>query len=238
MKNLFLRSVLILLGILTFPIWGYSQFYVGFGTGLSLSGLQDHKFIHYDSNNKILTNYKTEDIDGNASMLSDIYLTYWGSGYFKDYSFRLDYFDWTYTSSVDEFPTGVLPSFSKIEQERISLFLSVLKRMSVFKAENNFVDNNYYLFFGLGAGVVQSEIDFGAEDFGLGFQFLSGISIPAISDFRFVAELRYLLAPDADANPSPGWQVHTSGTSFPIRFGKHLDTRFFALNLGFEYLIK
>lgn len=217
----------------------FGQLYVGAGSGVNIADAQDQKFIYYDLNDKLTQKILTNDIEGSFSFLNNINISFWTQDkIFNNIGIRFDYSDWTYSSLVDEFSANITPPISLIKQERTSYFISFLKNIKLAKDENHFSQlQNIYLYFGIGGGLVHSEVKHGADNIGVGFNLLSGISYPFISNLSLVGEVKFAIAPDVDATPKPGWQVHTSGTPTPFRLGPHHDTRFFGITFGINYRV-
>jgi hypothetical protein len=231
--NSFICSTIVL--ILVTTQHNNAQVYFGSSGGVALSGMQDHKFIQFDENNRMIDYYKTRDVDGKPTFMFNMNITYWiPEGPFKNMSFRFDLSDWEYTSNIDQF-ANKYPPINNIDQERTSYFLSIQKRIPLFTIDSFNSNNMSFIYFGIGGGAVYSEVDHGADVWGFGYQVISGITYPLINGFSFVGELQYLVTPDVDPKPRPGWQVHTSGTKTFLRFEPHHDTSFLTLNFGLKY---
>jgi len=242
MKIFITKSIVFLFVFLTTyfsPVYINGQIYMGFSSGISIPDEQDLKFINYDHNNNLKVIYSTNDVDGNLSFLNNVSLSYWDLGKsFSNFGVKLDYSEWAYYSVVEDFQSDIAVPFNSVEQERISIILSILSKFYfTFLNDKNTDSRITFVYFGLGAGIVKSEVKYGNENLGIGYQLLSGVSYSLIANLYLVGEFSFTIAPDVDAAPKPGWQVHTSGTKTPFRLGPHNDTRFFGMNLGFNYRI-
>jgi hypothetical protein len=232
MKN----KILNIISLLFLPVHIFAQFYIGANSGVNISDAQDQKYIFYDNNSIQLQKILVNDVEGAFSFLNDLNLSYWASdNILNNYGIRFDYSSWTYSSYVEEFPSNIVPPINMLEQERVSYFISLLRKINLVNETKHFSNTTSFFYIGIGGGFVHSEVKYGADNIGVGYHLLSGISYPIISNLCIIIESKFTMTPDVDETPKPGWQVHTSGTKTPFRLGPHLDTRFFGLTFGVNY---
>ena len=225
--------------LMIFPSLTFAQLSIGYGSGINLSGDQDHKFKQFNANREMISYFKTKEIEATKSHLLNLHLTSWGFRHHHlNFGIRLDYLGWTLTSIVDKRPDNFTLPFAKIEQERNAIMINIMGRFSDFNLGGLLsIYNQSYVYGGVGAGLVHSEVQHSITKWGSGIQLLAGLSVPLRANFNLQIEGRYFLAPDADAVPKKGWYVDTSGTQTPLRFNPHLDTSFYGILVGIDWQI-
>ncbi len=235
-------AILILLTV-AFPTYGKADVTVGLTGGLAIPGNQDLKFREHGANGAEIQKVNQKDVDESLGSFVSLNVTKWGNrGNSRRYGLQLETMYWRTSvkpASVPSLPS--VPTYT-MDQHRVSGFINALSRLPLYPHLGRFPRKRkgrsrepVYAYAGLGAGVVYSNINHGADGWGPGLQLLGGVSIPLKSKFRFRLEGRFLLAPDVDSSPKAGWTVDTSGSPTRWRIHPHLDSQFFLLQLGLDW---
>jgi hypothetical protein len=232
LKKRVFESILLILIFTFFVESTYAQFSIGASYGIQIPGRQDLKFRRYEDG-ILQENIKTTEVHSIPSPILNINATYWR----KKYGFSLDFFGWEHISEANEFETDELPPFYRIEQGREAFFFSVLRKTRFpFMSKETQQATKSYSFFGIGIGETITEIEQGRTQWRAAFKLSYSLSVPVAKKIRAQFQFNYLLTRDIDTLPNrDGWYVDTSGRWFPIRFGPHWDTRFYAFQLGLQW---
>tara|TARA_R110001583_G_scaffold18633_1_gene73904 strand:+ start:2734 stop:3480 length:747 start_codon:yes stop_codon:yes gene_type:complete len=231
------KLLVILVFLCVFSIQtSYSQLSIGGSIGFQIPGRQDLKFKQYN-NRGVLSQYiKSTYVQSNISTISNLHLTYWE----KQFGLRLEYLKWEHNSVAKEFLNNEIPEFNSTEQSRNALYLNVMKRLSLpfIKPTLNSKFDNGYSYFGLGYGVVLTEINRGLQrNIRSGIQLSYGVNFPISKRLRTFAEFKYILTRDADNTSAPVGKtvVDTSGAWTLFRLGPHIDTKYHVIQFGFQW---
>lgn len=215
---------------------------LGLAAGPSIPGDQDLKLKRHDATLLETDFLFTEDVDESVGPFVSVFLTGWGRADFWEHlGFQTEVAYWSTRvegrSWVDMRPPidpNPVAPFTTFDQERVSVFLSLLGRFPVWGDRTAPIARRPFLFAGLGGGGVFSSIERGFSGWDGGLQLIGGTSVPVSRRVRLRLDFRYLMAPDAQPPSDIRWRVDTSGTRvFP--FMVHYDTRFFVLTLGVEF---
>lgn len=223
-------SALALALALTFaPLPAAAELSLGLTGGLALPGDQDLTLKRFGSGGQLLQTDRP-DSDVAAGPLGGLTLTWWPSRQHR-WGLQLDALGWTTTASLDAAPADAP---REVHQRRVALLASLLGRLRLGAPDGAF------LYGGVSGGLVATRLDPGDRDLGPAVGLLGGLALPLTDHLRLRLEARYLLAPDADASPRPGWQAESSGTpsaaSGRALFGPHLDTRFLPIAIGLDWV--
>ena len=209
---------------------------VGMTAGVAIPGDQDIKFKQFSSTGTQLNLIEQKNVDPSLGPLFGGKVTAWGNnGFLQFLGLGFESFYWHVNAKPA--PPPPAPAF-EVGQHRMATFFNGLARVPLHPMFGRFSSKakmDWFFFTGAGGGPVYTRIEHGTNEWGLGFQLLAGLSIPLFSHLRLRLEGRYLLAPDADTSPTPGWQVDTSGSPGSFRFGPHLDTSFIPVLLGIDW---
>lgn len=210
----------------------YAQFSIGGSYGIQIPGRQDLKFRRYEDG-ALQENIKTKEVHSTPSSIFNLNATYWR----KKYGIRLDFFGWEHISEANEFETDELPPFLRIVQGREAIYFSILRKTRFpFMSEAVQQKSKSFSYFGLGIGQAITEIEQGRTQWRGAFKLSYGLSTYITKKLSTQFEFNYLLTRDIDNLPNrEGWFVDTSGRWFPLRFGPHWDTRFYAFQLGLQW---
>ncbi len=215
------------------PDLTYSQLYVGSSYGLQIPGRQDLKFRLYN-NGELIENIRTTEVHSRVTPILNFNISYW----FKKYGVRFDYYGWEHISEANEFLTNELPPFYRIEQGRDGIFFNILRKSRFPFSGKKEIDASKHAFFGIGIGRTFTEVEKGRNQWRWAFKVSYGISYQITKRINAVFEFNYLLTMDIDTLPNKnGWFVDTSGRWFPLRFGPHWDTRYYAFQFGLQYRV-
>ena len=226
------ESVLLVLIVIFSIKFTNAQFSFGASYGIQVPGRQDLKFRYYE-NGVLLENIKTTEVHSPPSQIFNLNLTYWK----KKYGFRLDFFAWEQVSEANEFETEQLPPFFRVEQGRDAFYFSILRKVRFpFMSEETQQKSKSFSFFGVGIGQAITEVEQGRTQWRGAFKLSYSLSTYLTDKLSAQFEFNYLLTRDIDNLPNrEGWYVDTSGRWFPLRFGPHWDTRFYAFQLGLKW---
>jgi opacity protein-like surface antigen len=222
------------------PSYSRGEIFVGYNSGINIPGAQDLKFKEYNSQGELIHFYLKNDIDGKIGFLNSLNISAWGThDFWQNIGIQLDALYWRLTTKANGFSKNNAPPFTSIEQDRTAFFVNILRRLPVYNSGNfSSIQRQTYIFGGVGAGPLYTNVQHGQHEWKIGFQILGGISIPLHQNVHFRIESRYLLAPDADTIPQTGWEIDTSGTPTPFRFNPHLDTNFVGVMVGVDWQLR
>jgi len=235
-KKVLTTTFLILFAFLFTMQSAYSQFSIGVSYGIQIPGRQDLKFKQYDIHGNLTEYLKTTYVFSNISAMRNLHLTYWQ----RKLGLRLEYLKWEHNSTAKRYLINQLPEFNTTEESRGGVFIMGLlrSRFPFKKTSDNSFSNKSYSYFGVGYGVVKTEINHGKlGDIKSGLQATFGITIPITKKIRGLVEAKYILTHDADNAGAPVGTtvIDTSGHWTLFRFGPHLDTKYHTIQLGIQW---
>ena len=211
-----------------------AQVQFGIKYGIQKPGKQDLKFKIYDENGLLIQNIKTTNVYSNTTSITSAHVTFWRN----KFGLSLDYHEWEHFSTATQYQTKQIPEINQTEQARQSYMFNVLFRNGI--ADRLLVFKNIDTHYGIGFGAVNTEIDHGlTNDVRLGFQARYGVRLTLSNSVAILLESKYMLTHDADNlnGPPETLVIDTSGRWTLFRFGPHLDTRYYTLQIGVEWAI-
>jgi len=107
----------------------FGQLSLGISSGLQIPGMQDLKFLQFDSSNNLFSVKRTIKVHSNISIIKSANLTAWKG----KYGFRIEILAWKNYSIAKKFRTYYLPPFKNIiNQSRYAIYFDGLWRFSWF----------------------------------------------------------------------------------------------------------
>ncbi|MFQ5898577.1 MAG: hypothetical protein ACE5JN_10060 [Candidatus Methylomirabilia bacterium] len=202
---------------------------IGLTGGAVFGADQDLKVKQFGPGSQLLSADEQRDRSVSPGPFGGLTITVWGEQ-FPAFGLQLDAVHWRVSTETQP---GTPPELT-VTQERTALFLSLLGRVPLLPTRGVFA------YAGFGGGAVLSSVSPGAEEIGPSVSVLTGIAAPLASHLRLRVEARFIVTPDVDATRGPGTRVETSGTDTPASgrflFGSHLDTGFFPVVLGLDWV--
>ncbi len=214
------------------PVSAAAEVSVGLTGGVVFAGEQDIKLAEYGADRQRVSLTERRGADASPGPLGGLTITAWETRW-PWLGVQLDALRWTTSATVDPGGTAGAATLT-IDQTRTAVFASVLGRLVLDEARGAFA------YGGLGGGLVRSRVTRGDEEIGAGFGLVGGVAVPLTPRLRLRVEVRYLVTPDVDASPRAGLRVDTSGSAdgnaAHVVFGPHLDTQFFPLLVGLDWV--
>jgi hypothetical protein len=235
------RAIVLALGFwLTTPITAGAEILAGLTAGIVVPGDQDLAFKEYATDHTLVRRNDTDNVNEYVGPLVSGNVAGWGEWSFLRYlGLQLEAAYW----HVDVKPGAEVtpaPRFT-IGEHRTGIFVNALGRVPIFPSLGTFSSdkgNDTFAYLGAGTGAVYSSVTHGSHDWGCGYQFFGGVSMPILSQLRLRLEARYLLSGDVDTKSRDGlvgWKVDTSGTPTKLRKNETVDTRFVPILVGMDW---
>lgn len=214
------------------PVPTAAEVSVGLTGGVVFAGEQDLKLAEHGADRQRVSLTERRGVDPSPGALGGLTVTAWGTPW-PWLGVQLDALHWTTSATVDPGGTAGTATLT-IDQTRTAVFASVLGRLVLDEARGTFA------YGGLGGGLVRTRVSRGDEEVGAGLGLVGGVAVPVTPRIRLRVEVRYLVTPDVDASPRTGLRVDTSGSpdgnAAHVVFGPHLDTQFFPLLVGLDWV--
>lgn len=213
---------------------------MGVSFGLNIPGDQDLKFKYFDSQGNLVYNIRTNQIYERPSPIYNVNLSLWGTNDILKYAgLRVDMLAWQYTTELN-YGAGTwlkMPFSRSVNQTRSGVLVSLVGRVPFYHNGNTSpTGRQAFLFGGIGAGPVYTDIQNGREQWWPGYQLLAGYQMPIARNMNLTLEFRYLVTHDADLiGTHQGWHVETSGTPNAPRLDPHNDTRSVGITVGIDW---
>jgi len=216
---------------------------LGLGIGPSIPLDQDLKVKLHDAIGDEIEHFFSDDVQEDLGPFVSLFATVWGRpGWTRYFGVQGELAYWSTTTTggnwVDRQNHGnpdPVPPYERFDQHRLALIASLLGRVPVGFSGRE-MRRRPQLFAGFGMAGVWADVERGYSGWRWGLQAIAGGSVGVSERLRLRLDVRYLVAPDADATPSTHWTVDTSGAHDTFPYMSHYDTAFVVVQLGVELL--